>query len=205
MNSTLRETYHFPNIPFNFGKNPFSFQGKSASRSLTLYFSQCWSFLTLWRFVSHNKFVVTRKYGYLFISHRKNFWKFPLEQTALAAMLTLSCGVQPCTHANSTLCSMRYWLVPLVTGLFLACFACYWLVPWLFRLLLTCSLLVPLVTGLFRLFRVLETSLSHTLLGKIDFLCLQCPIEGKFLFPCSNYRCTRRLVTFEYFNSGYPL
>ena len=53
---------------------------------------------------------------------------------------------------------MCYWLVPLVTGLFLACSACYWLVPWLFRLLLTCSLLVPLVTGLFRLFRVLVTS-----------------------------------------------
>ena len=80
----------------------------------------------------------------------------------VAVMSTLSRGVQPCTHANSTLCSMRYWLVPLVTGLFLACSACYWPVPWLFRLLLTCSLLVPLVTGLFRLFRVLETSvLSH--------------------------------------------
>ena len=41
-------------------------------------------------------------------------------------MLMLSRGVQPCTHANSTLRSMRYWLVPLVTGLFLACSACYW-------------------------------------------------------------------------------
>ena len=78
----------------------------------------------------------------------------------VAVMLTLSRGVQSCAHADSTLCSMRYWLVPLVTGLFLACSACYWLVPWLFRLLLTCSLLVPLVTGLFRLFRVLETSLG---------------------------------------------
>ena len=76
-----------------------------------------------------------------------------------AAMLTLSRGVQPCTNANSTLCSMRYWLVPLVTGLFLARSACYWLVPGSFRLLLTCSLLVPLVTGLFRLFRLLETSI----------------------------------------------
>ena len=73
----------------------------------------------------------------------------------VAVMLTLSHGVQPCTHANSTLFSMRYWFVPLVTGLFLACSACYWPVPWLFRLLLTCSLLVPLVTGLLR---VLETS-----------------------------------------------
>ena len=44
---------------------------------------------------------------------------------------------------------MRYWLVQLVTGLFLACFACCWIVPCLFRLLLTCSLLVPLVTDLF--------------------------------------------------------
>ena len=46
----------------------------------------------------------------------------------VAVMLTLSCGVQPCTHAKSTLCSMRYWFVPLVTDLFLACSACYWLV-----------------------------------------------------------------------------
>ena len=53
---------------------------------------------------------------------------------------------------------MHYWLVLLVTGLFLACSTCYWLVPWLFRLLLTCSLVVPLVTGLFRLFRALVTS-----------------------------------------------
>ena len=52
-------------------------------------------------------------------------------------MLTLSRGVQPCTHANSTLCSMRVpglfnacsWLVPLLTDLFLACSACYWLIP----------------------------------------------------------------------------
>ena len=79
----------------------------------------------------------------------------------VAAMLTLSRGVQPCTHANSTLCSMRYWLAPLVTGPFMACSACYWPVPGLFRLLLTCSLLVPLVTGLFRLFRVLVTSTVH--------------------------------------------
>ena len=82
-------------------------------------------------------------------------------------MLTLSRGVQPCTHADSTLCSMRYWLVPLVTGLFLACSACYWLVPWLFRLLLTCSLLVPPVTGLFRLFRVLETSVFVDVVDKV--------------------------------------
>ena len=108
-----------------------------------------------------SSFLQQKRYGYLFISHRNNFLKFPLELTALAAMLTLSRGVQSCTHADSTLCSMRYWLVPLVTGLFLACSACYWLVPWLFRLLLTCSLLVPLVTGLFRLFRVLETSFSY--------------------------------------------
>ena len=72
--------------------------------------------------------------------------KFPLERTALFLLLLRQCcRVQPCTHANSTLCSMRYWLVPLVTGLFLGCSACYWLVPWLFRLLLACSLLVPLV------------------------------------------------------------
>ena len=57
----------------------------------------------------------------------------------VAVMLTLSRGLHPCTHANSTLCSMRYWFVPLVTGLFLACSACYWPVPWLFRLLLACS------------------------------------------------------------------
>ena len=75
----------------------------------------------------------------------------------VAVMLTLSRGVQPCTDANSTLCSMRYWFVPLVTGLFLACSACYWPVPGLFRLLLACSLVVPLVTGSLRLFRVLET------------------------------------------------
>ena len=50
-------------------------------------------------------------------------------------MLTVSREVQPCTHADSTLCAMRYWLVPLVTGLF--------------RLLLACSLVVPLVTDLF--------------------------------------------------------
>ena len=106
-----------------------------------------------------SSFLQQKRYGYLFISHRNDFWKFPFEWTALAAMLTVSRGVQPCTHADSTLCSMRYWLVPLVTVLFLACSACYWPVPWLFRLLLTCSLLVPLVTGLFRLFRVLETSI----------------------------------------------
>ena len=95
-----------------------------------------------------SSFLQQKRYGYLFISHRNNFWKFPLEWTALAAMLTVSRGVQPCTHADSTLCSMRYWLVlatcywpvpglllacslvvPLVTDLFLACFACYWLVP----------------------------------------------------------------------------
>ena len=67
----------------------------------------------------------------------------------VAVLLTLSRGVQPCTHANSKLCSMRYWFVPLVTGLFLACSACYWPVPGLFRLLLACSLVVPLVTDLF--------------------------------------------------------
>ena len=78
----------------------------------------------------------------------------------VAAMLTLSCEVQPCTHANYTLCSLRYWLAPLVTGPFLACSACYWPVPGLFRLLLACSLLVPLVTGLFRLFCVLVTSIE---------------------------------------------
>ena len=58
-------------------------------------------------------------------------------------MLTVSREVQPCTHADSTLCSMRYWpvpglfhlllacslVVPLVTDLFLARSACYWLVP----------------------------------------------------------------------------
>ena len=82
----------------------------------------------------------------------------------VAAMLTLSRGVQPCTHANSTLCSMRYWLAPLVTGPFLAFSACYWPVPGLFRLLLTCSLLVPLVTGSFRLFRVLVTSVGFYVL-----------------------------------------
>ena len=88
--------------------------------------------------------------------HTTTFLKFPLEWTALFFLLLRQCcGVQPCTHANSTLCSMRYWLVSLVTGLFLGCSACYWLVPWLFRLLLACSLLVPLVTGLFR---VLATS-----------------------------------------------
>ena len=72
-----------------------------------------------------------------------------MERTALAAMLTLSCGVQPCTHANSTLCS---WLVPFVTGLFLthsACFrACSWVVPLATYLFLACSAcywLVPLV------------------------------------------------------------
>ena len=96
-----------------------------------------------------SSFLQQKRYGYLFISHRNNFWKFPLEWTALAAMLTVSRGVQPCTLADSTLCSMRYWLVPLVTGLFLACSACYWPVPWLFRLLMTCSLVVPLVTDLF--------------------------------------------------------
>ena len=139
----------------------------------TLYFSQCESFLTLWRYLSLNQFLATKRYGYLFISHRNNFWKFPLELTALAAMLTVSCEVQPCTHADSTLCSMRYWLLPLVTGLFLARSACYWPVPWLFRLLLTCSLLVPLVTGLFRLFRVLETSFifhrNRNLQGPLSF------------------------------------
>ena len=86
--------------------------------------------------------------------------KFLLEWTALFFLLLRQCerqsrGVQPCTNANSTLCLIRYWLVPLVIHLFLDCSACYWLVPWLVRLLLTCSLLVPLVTGLFRLFRVL--------------------------------------------------
>ena len=66
--------------------------------------------------------------------------KFPLEWTALFFLLLRQCcGVQPCTHTNSTLCSMRYWLVPLVTGLFLGCSACYWPVPCLFRLLLACS------------------------------------------------------------------
>ena len=67
----------------------------------------------------------------------------------VAAMLTLSRGIQPCTHANSTLCSMRYWLAPVVTGPFLACSAFYWSVPGLLRLLLACSWLVPLVTDLF--------------------------------------------------------
>ena len=149
----------FSKYPVQLRQKPFSFQGKSASRFLTLYFSQCWSFLTLYGdLVSHNQFLLTRKYGYMFISHRNNFWKFLIELTALAAMLALSRGVQLCTHANATLCSMRYWLVPLVTGLFLACSACYWPVPGLFRLLLTCSLFVLLVTGLFRLFRVLVTS-----------------------------------------------
>ena len=76
----------------------------------------------------------------------------------VAAMLTLSCEVQPCSHTNSTLCSLCYWLAPLVTGPFLACSACYWPVTGLFRLLLACSLLVSLVTGLFRLFCVLVTS-----------------------------------------------
>ena len=132
----------FSKYPLQFRQNPSLFKKNPQVALLTLYFSQCWSFLTSWRSVSHNKFLVTRKYGYLFISHRNNFWKFPLERTALAAMLTLSRGVQPCTHANSTLCSMRYWLVPLITGLFLARSACYWLVPavpCLFRLLLACS------------------------------------------------------------------
>ena len=119
-----------------------------------------------------SSFLQQKRYGYLFISHRNNFWKFPLEWMALAAMLMVSCGVQPCTHADFTLCSMRYWLVLLVTGLFLACSACYWPVPWLFRLLLTCSLLVSLVTGFFHLFRVLETSVLVDLLHvtlKIEF------------------------------------
>ena len=94
-------------------------------------------------------------------------------------MLTLSHGVQPCTHANSTLCSMRYWFVPLVTGLFLACSACYWPVPGLFGLLLACSLLVPLVTGLFRLFRVLETSEKWGVLGPGSG-----PLLGPHPFEC---------------------
>ena len=55
----------------------------------------------------------------------------------VAAMLMLSRGVQPCTHANSMLCSMCYLAAPLV--------ACYWPVPGLFRLVLACSWLVPLV------------------------------------------------------------
>ena len=93
------------------------------------------------------------QYGCLLISHGNNFWKFPMEWTALPAMLTLSRGVQLCTHANSTLCSTRYWLVPLVTGLFLASSACYWL--------------VPLVTGLFRLFRVLETQCFGSCFGNL--------------------------------------
>ena len=114
----------------------------------TLYFSQCESFITLWRYVSL-QFLATKKIRLLVHFTPQQFWKFPLEWTALAAMLTVSRGVQPCTLADSTLCSMRYWLVPLVTGLFLACSACYWPVPWLFRLLMTCSLVVPLVTDLF--------------------------------------------------------
>ena len=30
----------------------------------------------IWQSVSHNQFLLTKKYGYLFISHRNNFWKF---------------------------------------------------------------------------------------------------------------------------------
>ena len=88
--------------------------------------------------------------------------QFLLEWTTLfLSLLRQCCGVQPCTYANSTLYSMRYWLVPLVTGLFLGCSACYCLVPWFFRLLLACSLLVSLVTGLFH---VLQRRCQSTLL-----------------------------------------
>ena len=149
----------FSKYPVQLRQKPFSFS-RTICKSLSyVIFCPVLEFLNLkWRSVSHNQILLTRKYGYIFISHRNYIWKFLLELTALAAMLALSRGVQLCTHANSTLCSMRYWLVPLVTGQFLACSACYWPVPGLFRLLLTCSLLVPLVTGLFRLFRVLVTS-----------------------------------------------
>ena len=79
----------------------------------------------------------------------------------VAAMLTLSRGVKPYIHANSTLCSMRHWLAPLVTGLFLACSACYWPVPGLFCLVTDLFLAFSGVTGLFRLFCVLVTSISE--------------------------------------------
>ena len=64
----------------------------------------------------------------------------------VAALLTLSREVQPCTHATSTLYSMRYWLAPRFTGLLLAR---SWLVLLVTGLLLACSWLVPLVTGPF--------------------------------------------------------
>ena len=124
MNSILRGTNHFLNIPFNFGKNPSLFK-KNPQVAFLRYVFQALEFLNFMAVSSSKKI----QYGCLLISHSNNFWKFPMEWKALAAMLTLSRGVQPCTHANSTLCSTRYWLVPLVTGLFFASSACYWLVP----------------------------------------------------------------------------
>ena len=92
----------------------------------------------------------------------------------VATMLMLSREVQPCTHAHSTLCSMRYWLAPLVTGPFLACSACYWPVTGLFLACSACYWPVPC------LFRLLLACSACSVFSNIDYLQLGLGYDGKF-------------------------